>query len=357
MFLVELIYFLDIPIKFHSAYFSKKNYIIISKKRIYLNYLKNDLLFDLLAVFPFFLFLSFPLCDAFKLLKLYGINKNSIVYDFIRKQRKANLIRLILLSSLYLLFAQVIGLVSTNFIPLKTAYSVLTINELNQCKQTSSFEIDLKPNCFYNIGVYYGLSFVLSEDIEIYDLSFLYFFFFASIFIKVVVSVISGYLTNYVFLIWYEEIKEKSHKRHFFDSTKNLKIDKETTDELQVMWKHLDKNKNKHRSMTDTMSNTINEQFTAVFLTHLVHRLTFIRECGMDDVILGQLLRLMTKYTYGPLDYVYRRGEVTKGFYLFSNGKLDFSAVYQLPYKIRDEDNWLNLEPRDIRSNSIIRKD
>jgi hypothetical protein len=50
---VDILFLIDILMTFNSAYYDEMNELIVSRRKIFLNYLKSWLFLDVLAIFPF----------------------------------------------------------------------------------------------------------------------------------------------------------------------------------------------------------------------------------------------------------------------------------------------------------------
>ena len=353
--ILEALFFFDISLRFNFAYYDSNNNIAVDDKAIIMHYLKNEFIFDFLPIFPFYLFINEPYQDTSKLLKVFGITKFHRLYSWIEESKYVQHIRILLLCLVMLLFAHFVGILSFLFISHSEKFRMMQPQEINECLRMSSFNYEFRLNCVYSFSVFDGLSLVMKEDIELYDLTYMNFLFFLIVFIHVCVTFVNGtislYLTNLASSYWKRELKDKMLMEYF----EKTSLDHNFRNEIRALIKF---NRDRHtidNRLVSLMTSTIKDRVLAIKNISVIRKLTFFSEHKVDDVILGSFLGKLVRHNYSVFDVIYDTGETTKGLYVLDEGKLDF-GTYQLPLIKGKDQNWMLLGPDEIRSLELNRK-
>ena len=84
--IVDVVFFLDIVLNFHTTYVSQTGEVISDPKLIRLNYLKSWFVIDLLSCLPYDIFNAFQ--DAEDVRKTTFFDKIKILFYFLKKNQK-----------------------------------------------------------------------------------------------------------------------------------------------------------------------------------------------------------------------------------------------------------------------------
>jgi len=322
--------FLDIVLNFRTGFVDSSNHIVVNLKEIRENYLKYLFYFDISSSIPYELFTSNRNIYLVNLLKLPRMLRIIRLIKLTDKLKYKHLFKIIYLFFIYFLLAHWLGCLFFLFLDFSFINKTMQIKELEECTYYDNIGlINHKSECKYLFSLFNGMSLmeaqVINTEPDFSQIIILIFeYFIGQVALNILFSGISSSFKNidYTEKTYNNKIKLITEHMDFCD------IKGEIRNHIEGYYEYI---WNKHSSQImrkipiENITPLMKEKISVYQFKNAFAFLPFINVLNLDDRVISFLFKFMELRIFIPKELIFLEGNVTKGLYILSKGKINNS--------------------------------